>query len=67
MANVTRTEVRALAPGGSEWMREWALGRVVPRAVAITFWRDSAPMGPPLYVALSHQPATGAAGMDSDE
>jgi prepilin-type N-terminal cleavage/methylation domain-containing protein len=67
MANVTRTEVRALAPGGSEWMREWALGRVVPRAVAITFWRDSAPMGPTLYVALSHQPATGAAGMDSDE
>jgi len=50
---VTRWDVRVLAPGGSQWVEEWPATMVMPRAVSITFWHDSEPVGLPLYVVLS--------------
>lgn len=51
LPQVTRWEVQV--PGGpTGWLREWPSGNVLPRAVQMTFWNDSAPIGSPLRVAL---------------
>ena len=53
LPGVTRWEVRVLAPGGSDWMGAWTSGLETPRAIAITLWNGSEPLGPPLRLALS--------------
>ncbi len=55
LPSVTRYEVQVLAPGSSEWQREWAQVTVLPQAVAIAFWRDSEPLSPQFRVALPRQ------------
>jgi hypothetical protein len=53
---VTRWDVRARAPGrggASQWLEEWPVTMVMPRAVAITLWHDSAPVGLPLHVRVA--------------
>jgi len=54
--DVTRWDVRVLAPWGSQWLDEWLSGRVMPRAVAIMFWHDSVRVGPPVRVILAPNP-----------
>src|SRR6266850_2352274 len=49
---VTRWDVRALAPGPPQWLEEWPRTALMPRAVAITLWHDSAPLGLPLQVRV---------------
>jgi len=57
LPDVTRWDVRVLAPWGSQWLEEWLSGRVMPRAVAIKLWHDSEPLGPPVLVILAQSPA----------
>ena len=49
---VTRWDVRALAPSPPQWLQEWPRTAVMPRAVAITMWHDSTPLGLPLQVRV---------------
>src|SRR2546426_942764 len=49
---VTRWEVRALAPSLPQWLEEWPRTALMPRAVAITMWHDSTPLGLPLQVRV---------------
>lgn len=63
LPSVTRYEVQVLAPGSSEWQREWPPGTVLPQAVAIAFWQDSQPLGPQLRVAV---PREGTAAPESE-
>jgi prepilin-type N-terminal cleavage/methylation domain-containing protein len=49
---VTRWDVRALAPGTGQWLEEWPRTSLLPRAVAITMWHDSTPLGLPLQVRV---------------
>ena len=53
MPSVTRWEVSVLAPGDSAWRRTWAKASRLPRAVTLSFWKDSVLLGPPLVVRLS--------------
>jgi hypothetical protein len=50
---VTRWDVRVLAPSDSSWVRAWPTSVMMPRAVAITLWNRSSPVGPPLLVTLN--------------
>ena len=61
---VTRWEVRVWGPGDTEWRREWAQAAMPPRGIAITFWGDSQPLGPPLTVRLSEALPSGGAESD---
>ena len=49
---VTRWDVRALAPGASQWLQEWPRTAVMPRAVVITLWHDAEPLGLALQVRI---------------
>ena len=49
LPGVSGLEVRVLAPGATEWNRQWAFPGTFPRAVALTFWTDS---GPPRAAAV---------------
>jgi len=55
VSGVTRWDVRARPPGGSasQWLEEWPKTSGMPRAVAITLWDDSTPVGLPLQVQLA--------------
>jgi len=56
---VTRWDVRLLAPAAPQWVSEWPMAKIMPRAVAITLWHDSVTVGLPLHVVLwSDGPAT---------
>jgi prepilin-type N-terminal cleavage/methylation domain-containing protein len=50
--DVTRWDVRALAPSRPQWLEEWPRTTLLPRAVAITMWHDSTPLGLPLQVRV---------------
>lgn len=51
LPGVSRWEV--LVPGGQTgWVREWPNGTVMPRAVEIRLWNDSAQVGSPFRVGL---------------
>ncbi|PYO33984.1 MAG: hypothetical protein DMD37_13635 [Gemmatimonadetes bacterium] len=50
--DVTRWDVRALAPSLPQWLEEWPRTTLLPRAVAITMWHDSTPVGLPLQVRV---------------
>jgi len=52
LSAVTRWDVRALAPGASQWLEEWPRTAVMPRAVVITLWHDAEPLGLPLQVRV---------------
>ena len=49
---VTRWDVRALAPSPPQWLEEWPAGQM-PRALTITMWHDSTPLGLPLQVRVA--------------
>ena len=49
---VTRWDVRALAPNPPQWLEEWPATRAMPRAVTITMWHGSTPLGSPLQVRV---------------
>jgi hypothetical protein len=49
----TRWDVRVVAPSDSSWVREWPTSVMMPRAVAITMWNRSGPVGLPLNVTLN--------------
>jgi prepilin-type N-terminal cleavage/methylation domain-containing protein len=52
LPQVTRWQVRLLAPGNSlGWVQDWPAGKV-PRAVEMRFWNGSLPLGDPLLVSL---------------
>ena len=44
LPGVSGLEIRVLAPGTSEWNRQWAFPATFPRAVTLTFWTDSGPL-----------------------
>jgi prepilin-type N-terminal cleavage/methylation domain-containing protein len=48
--DVTRWDVRVLAPAGSQWVSNWPITTLMPRAVWITFWHDSVTVGLPIRV-----------------
>jgi general secretion pathway protein J len=50
--DVTRWDVQALAPSLPQWLEEWPRTTLLPRAVAITMWHDSTPVGLPLQVRV---------------
>jgi prepilin-type N-terminal cleavage/methylation domain-containing protein len=50
--DITRWQVRVLALDDSAWQADWAAPTLLPRAVAVTFWHDSLPVGGPLDVVL---------------
>jgi len=52
LRGVTGVEIRVQPPGGGAWTRQWAFPAAFPRAVALTFWNDSAAIDAPLCVAL---------------
>jgi len=52
LPDVTRWDVRLLAPDGRTWLSEWREPKLIPRAVAIAFWNGNLPAGLPLYLAL---------------
>jgi prepilin-type N-terminal cleavage/methylation domain-containing protein len=49
---VTRWDVQALAPSQPQWLEEWPRTTLLPRAVVITMWHDSTPLGLPLQVRV---------------
>lgn len=49
---VTRWDVRALAPNPPQWLEEWPAMALMPRAVSITLWHNSMPLGLPLEVRV---------------
>jgi len=55
VSGVTRWDVRARPPGegASQWLEEWPKTSGMPRAVAITLWHDTMPLGLPLQVPLA--------------
>lgn len=36
----------------AEWLEDWRLDRLVPRAIELTYWTDSGPSGPPVLLNL---------------
>jgi len=52
---VTRWDVRARAPGegASQWLEEWPKTSGMPRAVAVTLWHGTMPLGWPVQVPLA--------------
>ncbi|MEA2725285.1 MAG: hypothetical protein QOH59_3056 [Gemmatimonadales bacterium] len=52
LPRVTRWDVRVLTPRGAAWLGDWPDGTQLPRAVEMSFWNDSAPVGSPLHVTL---------------
>jgi len=59
-AGITRWRVQTLALDDSAWQDNWTAPTLLPRAVAVTFWRDATPVGQPLDVVLwsASTPAT---------
>jgi hypothetical protein len=51
-ADVTNWDVRVLDPMTAQWTQTWSTPRVTPRAIAITFWHNSATTGSPMEVVL---------------
>jgi len=53
LPGITGLKVRVLVPGTqSDWTETWALRWLLPRAVELTFWSDSGPVGSPLRLLL---------------
>ena len=50
---VTRWDVRALAPSRPQWLEEWPRTTLMPRAATITMWHDSTQLGLPLQVRVA--------------
>jgi hypothetical protein len=53
LPGVTRWHVQVLSPNGTDWIDRWTSARTTPRAIAITFWHDTATAGTPIRLALS--------------
>jgi hypothetical protein len=60
--SVTRWDVRALAPGATQWLEEWPRTAVMPRAVVITLWHDAEPLGLPVRARLGSAAPLGPPG-----
>ena len=54
---VTRWDVRLLAPDGLTWRSAWNEPKLMPRAVVIAFWNGDRLSGLPLHVVLWPGPA----------
>jgi general secretion pathway protein J len=52
LPEVTRWEVALLPAKGSEWNRDWSPAAGSPRAVRVTLWNDTQPVGLPVVVRL---------------
>ncbi len=53
LPGVTGLDIRVLGMSQPrEWTTRWVFPALVPPAVALTFWTDSGPAGPPLRLAL---------------
>jgi prepilin-type N-terminal cleavage/methylation domain-containing protein len=59
--DVTRWDVRLLAPQGADWLADWSEPKVMPRAVTISFWNGTRTAIAPLHLVLW----TGALAKDS--
>ena len=53
LGQVTRWQVRILAPGARDWTDNWSPAPVLPAAVAVHLWTGGRPLGPPLVVRMS--------------